>query len=339
MRDSQGADLVFGDAQGFLRSAVLASCVSSGAADALGVRGGTVAGVAEATGWRPRMARALLDALVAMGYAEKADARYTLRQVGKDCLVRGGARYCGDVVQLITHPEIWSAMGRLADVSRVDEAGVEAVGAPSMVDSRRYWSDFARKSEWLVRPVAETMVAALGVKELRKETWVLDVGCGNGLCALGMVASNPVVNAVLVDRADVLAVAGGHAERLGVSDRVVMLAGDALEVGLPMEVDIVIVSLVLHHYDLNTCRRLLRHLGRYMKMGGRMVVHDYLREEPVPEDVTIALLAAVMTACTMGDIHALSDYEEILGQCGFRDWKVVEAAPGGESWLILAEKG
>ena len=302
MRESRGTDLVFDDAQGFLRSAVLASCVSSGAVDALGVDGGTVADVAAATGWCRRTARALLDAIVAMGYAEKTQERYTLSQVGKDCLVRGGGWYLGDAVQLITHPEIWSAMGRLAVGSRAAGAAAHAARAPSIMDNRRYWIDFARQSEWIVRPVAETMVSTLGVTELSEETWVLDVGCGNGLCALSLAATNPVVNAVLVDRADVLAVAREHAERLGVSDRVVMLPGDALEVRPPTEMDIVIVSLILHHYDLGTCGRLLRRLAGYMRTGGWMVVHEYLREEPVPGDVTIPLLAAVMTACTMGDV-------------------------------------
>ena len=338
MAGIQSTDVVFDDAQAFLRSAVLAGSVRMGVFNFLEAGDRTFDQLARMTKVGRSTLRALVDALVLMGYVVRRGRRYGLSLVSKECLVRGGREYMGDAVGLVAHPTIWSAMGRFADGGRSAEAAIDAGKAPSIVDATGYWVDFAEQSEWLAKPVAEVMVATLGVKNLTEETWVLDVGCGNGLCALALAEANPLVNAILVDRGEVLMVSGEYAERLGVTDRVTMLPGDVFEVLPSRQVDVIIVSLVLHHYDLDTCSRLLRRLGGCLKRGGCIVIHDYLRGETSLEETSIALLAVVMAVCTGGDIYTLGDYRRILRQSGFRGCRSVEASPNGESWLIVATK-
>ena len=338
MRANSSTDVVFGDAQGFLKSAVLACSVRIGVFDFLDSGCATVAELAGVTGLSGTAVRALLDALVAMGYAVRSGAHYSLSPVSKDCLVRGEREYMGDAVDIVAHPAIWSAMGRLAEVARLGGAAIQNTRGPSIVDATDYWIDFAERSDWLTRPVAEAIAVALRADDLTNETWVLDVGCGSGLCGLTLAAANPLVNAILVDRREVLGISGEHAKRLGVADRVTMLPGDALEVLPTRKVDIVIVSLLLHHFDLDTCTRLLRRLGGCMKRRGSIVIHDYLRTETSSGETSIALLAAMLTACTAGDIYTLGDYRRVLKECGFRGCKTFEALPNGESWLIVARK-
>ena len=333
------AEDVFDDAQGFLRSAVLACSVRCRVFDVLHSGRVTAAELSAATELDRRTARALLDALVAMGYAVKKGTRYGLCPVSRECLVPGAQEYMGDAVELVAHPAIWSAMGRFARGLPSAGAAGQADGKPWMDDAADYWMDFAERSDWLVRPVAAEMAKALKVEDLKEETWILDVGCGSGLCALTLVAANPLVNAILVDRPAVLGVASDHAKRLGVADRVTMLPGDALEVRPTKEVDIVIVSLVLHHMDLGTCARLLRRLRECMKREGRILIHEYLRDATSSAEEAIAMLAAVMAACTAGDIYTLGEYRGVLCDSGFRGCEVHEALPNGESWLVIARSG
>ena len=267
MRGTRPSDIVFDDAQGFLRSAVLASAVRTGVFDILESGDQTVGRLASLTKLSRKTVRALVDALVPMGYVVRRGQRYGLSQVGKECLVRGGREYMGSAVDLIVHPTIWSAVGRFACGTRsVKGAVIEGGGTPAIVGSIDYWVDFAKQAEWLIERAAEVMAAALGAQNLTEETWILDVGCGSGPCALTLAAASPLVNAILVDRQEVLRIAGQHAKRLGVAGRVTMLPGDAFEVLPNREVDIVVVGLLLHHYDLNTCARLLRRLGRCLRL-------------------------------------------------------------------------
>ena len=332
------ADDVFDDAQGFLRSAVLACSVRAGVFDALDSGRDTVAELATATKLDARTARAVLDALVAMGYAVRRGTRYGLCKVSKECLVRGTQEYMGDAVELVAHPAIWSAMGRFAELHSRG-ASTQTASRPWIDDSAEYWIDFAKRSDWLVRPVAAVMAKTLKIEDLREETWILDVGCGSGRCALTLVAANPHVNAILIDRPEVLAIASEHAKQFGITDRVTMLPGDALEVHPTREVDIVIVSLLLHHLDLGTCTRLLRRLRGCMKNESRILIHDYLRDTASPGEASVAMLAAVMAVCTGGDIHTLDDYRRILAECGFQNCSVHEALPDDESWLVMARRG
>ena len=295
--------------------------------------------LAKVTGWSVTRIRALLDALVALGYVTGRVACYGLSQMSREYLVRGGRNFMGDVVDLVVHPAIWLAMGRVADVERSGGPASQVDGGMSIVDDMHYWVDFAERGDWLSHRAADVMAATLQTKGLGKDTWVLDVGCGNGLCALTLTAANPFMNAILVDRAEVLRSSEKHAKRLGVADRVTLLPGDAFEVLPTREVDIVIVSQLLHHYNIDTCSSLVSRLAGCLSGGGRIVIHEYLRGEEAPSETWIALLGAMMAVCTEGEIHTLADYRRILREGGFGDCEVVEVVPTGDSWLIIAKKG
>ena len=94
---------------------------------------------------------------------------------------------------LIVHPTIWVGrrVGFACGTRSVKGAVIEGGGTPAIVGSIDYWVDFAKQAEWLIERAAEVMAAALGAQNLTEETWILDVGCGSGLCALTLAAASP----------------------------------------------------------------------------------------------------------------------------------------------------
>ena len=65
------------------------------------------------------------------------------------------------------------------------------------------------------------------------------------------------MRAVVFDRPDVLKVAAEFVAEYGVRDRVELVAGDMFVDPLPTEVDLVLLSNVLHDWDLPECQMLI----------------------------------------------------------------------------------
>ncbi|MGE0227585.1 MAG: peptide chain release factor N(5)-glutamine methyltransferase [Dehalococcoidia bacterium] len=98
------------------------------------------------------------------------------------------------------------------------------------------------------RPDTETLIeAALDAvranPHARRLVNVVDVGTGSGVIALAVARHAPTAKVYAVDAStEALAIAGRNRRRLGLTDRVVLLAGDLLE-ALPVPADIVVANL------------------------------------------------------------------------------------------------
>ena len=92
----------------------------------------------------------------------------------------------------------------------------------------------------------------------------------------------------------------------GVADRVELVLGDMFRDPLPTDCDVVLLSNILHDWDVPECKTLVRRCTEVLPSGGRLLIHDiFLNDEldgPLPG---IALYSA-----------ALSFYRRASLQCG-----------------------
>ncbi|MGE0135511.1 MAG: peptide chain release factor N(5)-glutamine methyltransferase [Dehalococcoidia bacterium] len=98
------------------------------------------------------------------------------------------------------------------------------------------------------RPDTETLIeAALEAvrahPRVRRVVNVVDVGTGSGVIALAVAHHAPTAKVYALDAStEALAIAGRNRRRLGLTDRVVLLAGDLLE-ALPVPADVIVANL------------------------------------------------------------------------------------------------
>jgi hypothetical protein len=84
------------------------------------------------------------------------------------------------------------------------------------------------------------------------------------------VQKNPKLQAIVFDRPEILKVAAKY----GVSDRVTLEPGDMFVDPLPRDGDLVLLSNILHDWDVPECEALLARSAAALRARGRVVIHD-----------------------------------------------------------------
>ena len=289
----------------------------------------TLAGVGEVLGLAPRPTHVLVVAMVAMGLLEWRDGRrIDLAPTARDHLVRGGEFYAGDYVALIGQtPGVKHLVARLKEnkpaKSDPDDRGAAYIfrdGVESAMDdeasARRLTLALAGRAR-IVGPALAKNYPLSGVRRL------LDVGGGSGLYAVALLRANPSLRAVIWDRAEVLKVARESAGRYGVADRTEFVAGDMFADPVPPGCDVILLSNVLHDWDVPECRRLLDRCADALPAGGRLLIHDVFLNDALDGPLPVALYSAALFNVTEGRAYSGAEYREMLAAAGLEPGKIV----------------
>jgi hypothetical protein len=96
------------------------------------------------------------------------------------------------------------------------------------------------------------------------------------------------------------------------------LAGNAFTVEYPGNFDVALVTNFLHHFDQPTCIAFLRKVHASLRLGGRVVVLEFVPNDdrispPVPARFALAMLAATPG----GDAYTFAELRQQLETAGF----------------------
>jgi hypothetical protein len=147
-------------------------------------------------------------------------------------------------------------------------------------------------------------------------TSVVDVGAGAGALVASIIAHNPSLRGILIDRADVLPDADQLLTERGVRERCQLVAGSFFE-AMEVRGDVWILSQVLHDWPDTECRKILLRCREQMNSGDRLLVVEMV---PVPgqPDVGMALLdMAMMIFGGEARQRTEPEYNELFAATGF----------------------
>ncbi|GLC42618.1 hypothetical protein PLESTB_001119700 [Pleodorina starrii] len=270
----------------------------------------------------------LCRACVALGLLHSPDpGSYALTQLARTYLVTDSPTslvgYCTHSAQVV-----WPLFGGLpAAVATGSHVWQQQFGQQSGSDvfARIYSTPaealrFLRGMHSFAALSAPAVVAAF---DLSFATSLIDLGGATGALARAACESYPGLrSAVVVDLPHVVADARAHfAPPPGgpCEGRLSWLAADffAQPEQLPQQVDLVILSRILHDWDPPRCLQLLRLVHRLLRPGGAVLVAEMLLEPdrlgPLP-----ALLQDLNMLCqTHGRERSAAEYAQLLGEAGF----------------------
>lgn len=160
---------------------------------------------------------------------------------------------------------------------------------------------------------------------------VVDVAGGTGFLLGTLLARQPHLNGILVDRPAVLDRAVPVLERLGVADRCRREAGDIFT-GIPSGGDAYILSRVLHDWDDHRAATILRTVRAALAEEGRILLlemvvpTDETRHRSKAQDVTM------LTLFGGGRERTAEEFAHLLATAGFRLGRIIPT--GGPTSII-----
>lgn len=168
----------------------------------------------------------------------------------------------------------------------------------------------------LTRTIVPKIVAAHDFAAARV---VMDVGGGTGELIGGVLQRNPHLEGVAFDLARCGADARAHFDRLGIAGRCLFAAGSFFE-KVPRGADTILMKSILHNWNDDRCRIILRNCRDALPSGGKLIVIERIMPELAttePED----------RFCVMSDLNMLrgpggcerteAEYCRLAGSAGF----------------------
>jgi SAM-dependent methyltransferase len=271
----------------------------------------------------------LLTALRAMDLLKVNDGgRVELTPLAREHLLPGGEFYVGDYLGLSADsPGVRAMIERLVtnlpQGQQPEEQGVGFIyrnDLPSAMESEATARHFTLALAGRAKNVAPLLAerAALDDAQL-----LVDVGGGTGIYSIACLQRYKRLRAIVWDRPEVLKVAAELADEYGVTDRLELLPGDMFVDPVPAGADALLLSNILHDWDVQECQDLVKRCAGALAPGGRLLVHDVYLNDQLDGPLPIALYSAALFSFTRGRAYSAGEYRAWLSAAGLKPGPVV----------------
>ncbi|MCW5893530.1 MAG: methyltransferase [bacterium] len=314
-------DALFQLAQGFMASKTFLAAVDLELFTVLAREPLDAEGVRAALGLHPRAVRDFLDTLVALGVLERDGDRYRNGPLAAAYLDRTQPGYVGGFFTMLNR-RLWTFWGRLEEALRTGAPQNEARDAGGTSFFETLYADPARLQLFLESMTGVSLPSAQALAErLPWARWstVADVGCAQGGVPVTLALRHPHLRAIGFDLPQVEPVFRAYAAANEVEDRVDFVAGSFFTDPLP-RAEVIVMGHILHDWDLDEKRRLVRKAYDALPEGGALVVYDAMIDDERRANVGGLLISLTMLIETPGGFdYTHADGIGWLREAGFRD--------------------
>lgn len=279
--------------------------------------------VAAKVGLDERALARLLRALASVGVFAETDTPGTFVNTPLSEPLMSDHPLAGrDAVLSTAGPLVWEVLGELLTAA---QTGTSAIRVMSGTQLWEYFDahpeDGARFNRLMSVMHAGEPAAVAAAYDFSAMELIVDLGGGIGTLIGTVLAANPRLRGILVDRPDVVEQAAGELERLGVADRCERRGQDFAH-DVPGGADAYLLSHIVHDWDTATIARLLDRCREAMSPAARLlIVETVLPEGNAPHFGKIMDVA--MLAMQDGQERTESEYAELLAGSGLRVERVI----------------
>ncbi|MEV0227675.1 methyltransferase [Streptomyces sp. NPDC050704] len=225
------------------------------------------------------------------------------------------------MVLLFAGEAMWRSWGDLAETVRTGSNGFERIhGVP-------YFTYYAqRPDEYALFNAAmgeDTKAVGPALAQGYDFSWcktVVDIGGGNGALLSCLLGAHPHLQGIVFDQPEGRAQAGEALAEAGLAERCSVVAGDAFHKVVPGG-DLYVMKSVLHDWDDDHVRTLLRNCRAVIPDDGRVLVMEPLMP-PLTEDLGpahgIVTTDMDLLVTTGGRVRTEAEFAELFAAAGFR---------------------
>jgi len=285
-------------------------------------------------GLHPRSARDFLDALVSLNFLERRNSRYYNTPNTDFFLDKRKPSYIGGILEMANH-RLYPFWTRLTTALRTGLPQNEMRdGNPNPFEA--IYAEPARLKEFLKAMTGVSHGANLAIAH--KFPWgkyrtAVDVGTAQGDLITQVALANSHIEGTGFDLPEVGPIFEEHVEANGISGRVKFSPGSFLEQPLP-KADVVMMGHILHDWNLEIKRMLVRKAYEALPNGGAYIVYESIIDDDRTKNVFGLLMSLNMLIETSdGFDYTGADCSGWMKEAGFRETRV-EHLIGPDSMVI-----
>jgi SAM-dependent methyltransferase len=319
---------------GFWGSKTLLSAVELGLFTELATAGPLDAeSLRERLGLHPRSVRDFLDALVALGMLERENGEYRNTPATDLFLDRSKQTYVGGVLEM-ANARLYGFWGSLSEGLRTGRPQNEAKTGGDFFDV--LYSDPERLRGFLKAmtgiSAGSARAIAAGFPWERYQS-VIDIGCAEGCVPVEIARAHQHLTGGGFDLPAVGQFFDEYVAAAGLSDRLRFFPGDFFTDELP-NADVLIMGHILHDWDMDEKRTLLRKAHAVLPDGGALIVYEGIIDDERRENAFGLLMSLNMLIETPGGFdYTGADGQRWMRDIGFTETYVQHLA-GPESMVV-----
>lgn len=269
----------------------------------------TSAEVAVACKTDPRATSMLLDGLTALKLLVKSDNRYRCTTFAAETLSKSSAGYMGHII--MHHHHLMSSWAQLPEAIRKGKPLRERV---SHSDDASLRESFLMGMFNLANQLAPRIALNL---ELQGKRRLLDLGGGPGTYAIHFCRQHPDLSAVVYDLPTTREFAERTIALFGLTDRVTFMEGDFQTDPVPSGFDTAWLSHILHGEGPQGCATILRKGVEALEPGGRLLVQEFILDDPKDGPLFPALFSLNMLLNTdSGQAYSQQELAGMMAAAG-----------------------
>jgi len=286
-------------------------------------------------GLHARSARDYLDALVALGFLERRDGKYSNTPEADLFLDRRKPSYIGGILEM-ANTRLYGFWSHLTEALRTGRPQNESKDATGPSPFQDLYADPARLKGFLAAMSGVSHGANLAIAKQfpwTKAKTYADIGTAQGDLAVQIALANPHLTGIGFDLAEVGPVFEEYAEANGVSKRLRFQPGDFFKDDLP-QVDVITMGHILHDWGLENKKMLIGKAYKALNPGGSLMVYDSIIDDDRSKNAFGLLMSLNMLIETAeGFDYTGVDCMGWMKEAGFRETRV-EHLVGPDSMVV-----
>jgi hypothetical protein len=285
-------------------------------------------------GLHPRSAQDFLDALLALGFLERRDGKYYNTPSTDHFLDKRKPSYVGGILEMANH-RLFGFWNHLTVALRTGEQQNEAKGGGPSLFATLY-AEPARLKEFLgaMTGISRGANRAIAAQfPWKKYKTAADIGTAQGDTIVQVALANPHISGIGFDLAEVAPIFEDYVAQNGLSSRVEFREGNFFRDPLP-EADVLTMGHILHDWNLDEKRFLIRKAHEALPDGGALIVYESIIDDDRSKNAFGLLMSLNMLIETAGGFdYTGADCMHWMREVGFRETRV-EHLVGPDSMVV-----
>jgi hypothetical protein len=284
-------------------------------------------------GLHSRSARDFLDTLVALGFLLRKDGVYQNTPETDLFLDKAKPSYIGGILEM-ANARLYPFWGLLTTALRTGTPQNESKDGGDPFTA--LYADPARLRGFLRAMSGVSRGANLAMA--RQFPWAnyktcADVGTAQGDLVTQIAMANPHMRGIGFDLPEVAPIFEDYIAENGLSDRVSFSPGSFFTDSMP-KVDVILMGHILHDWNLEEKRMLLRKAHEAVPAGGAVIVYDSIIDDDRSKNAFGLMMSLNMLVETPGGFdYTGADCIGWMKEAGFRDCRV-EHLVGPDSMVV-----